>query len=171
MGLNNNTQVCLVGVDYDPSCRPEVVADLTGPFPFHKGVADAAICSHFLSIPLKPWEFLHNVRQVLKTDGLLIVIVHVVGPTARQPTAYWRFTEDSLQWLVEQAGFEIVELVPFGERCSVAAYALSPFLRPRRLLGTAFFGCSLLADMLIQRFVGQRWFSFPLGYCLKARAV
>ena len=48
LGLKDNEKVCLVGVDYNPAVRPEVVADLTRPLPFREAGADGAIVSSFL---------------------------------------------------------------------------------------------------------------------------
>ena len=162
----------VVGIDRTLSYKPDVVADLIGTFPFRDGVADAVLCSNFLYIPLEPLAFLRRVRRVLKEGGTLILAVNVVAPNVRHPTDYWRFTGDSLRYLVELSGFEVEDLVGFGERFSVAAYALGPFLRPRRLVWAFVSACALSGDAAIRRLLYRRgWHPFPIGYCLRARAV
>lgn len=65
----------------------------------------------------EPREFLVHLRQqVLAVDGwLYIEVPNLFGSPLNDPTHFFSFSPDSLRWLVETAGFEVVELFTTGE--------------------------------------------------------
>ncbi|MER3501593.1 MAG: hypothetical protein C4295_09020 [Candidatus Fervidibacterota bacterium] len=168
LGLTEIAHERLVSVDYNPACRPTIVADLTRTLPFRDQVADTAILSSFLYIPPEPVTVLQEVRRVLKHEGLLLLTAPLIFPYHPEPTDHWRFTEEGLRYVCARAGFRIESIVPIGGRWTAVAYLIAPFLRPRWLVAPVVYCICLYLDMWT-----SRWFTrlppCPIGYVVKAR--
>jgi len=169
LGLEGNSQVKLVGVDQEIRVSPQVVADLQESLPFRNNIADAVIISSFLYIVADPGQVLQETRRALKQNGLLLLTVPFVYPYNPEPTDYWRFSPEALHRLFHQAGFHDTLIVPIGDRWTVTAYLLAPFLRPRWLLAPFVYWILLKLDSWTRRCF-PRMPSCPIGYVVKARA-
>jgi SAM-dependent methyltransferase len=168
LGLNDDSSVVRIRVDYDPGYSPNVVADLSRGVPFRSGVADVVIVSGFLNIIGDPTTFLGEVRRVLKRRGTLLLMTNLVYPYDPEPTDYWRFTEQGLARLLDGAGFVDARIEALGGRWCSAAYLLEPFLRPRPIVPTvAYWACMHLDAWSERRF---SWPRCPVGYVVCARA-
>lgn len=166
LGLKDNKEVCLVGVDYNPAFRPQVVADLTRPLPFREAIADVVIVSSFLYIVSDPNALLGEVQRVLRSGGWLLLTAPLVYPHTPEPTDYWRFTDEALRYLLRRNGFVEADIIAVGGRFSAAAYLLSPFLRPRWLVAPIVYWLCLKLDTWAKRF---RLPDCPIGYVVRAR--
>lgn len=165
--LKDNPGVRLIGVDYNPLLRPTVVADLNIPLPFKNNTADLVIVSSFLYIVRDPRAFLCETRRVLKQGGTLILSVPLIFPHVPEPSDYWRFTEESIKYLLSLSGFTNFTIIPIGERWTAAAYLLDPFLRPRWLIAPlVYWICLKLDTWTTKRFKLPKC---PIGYVIKAR--
>lgn len=169
LGLSERGKVCLIGVDYDRRCHPHVVADLQLGIPIRHEVADSVIVSSFLYIVADPQGVLRETRRVLKPNGLLLLTAPLVFPHTPEPTDHWRFTEESLQVLLRQAGFHDIAIVPVGGRWIAAAFLVSPFLRPRWFVAPIVDWFALRLDGWTERKF-PRLARCPIGYVAKARA-
>ncbi len=167
LGLTGELNLQLVGVDLSLEKQPSVVADLNAPLPFEDRSADTVIVSSFLYISAEPGGILREILRVLKHGGALLLSVPLVYPHNPEPTDYWRFTEEALRLIVDQAGFAEFLVVPFGGRWTAAAYLLSPFLRPVWLIAPVVYWLCLKMDV----WTGKRFSSTqcPIGYVAKAR--
>ncbi len=81
LGLTETGHERLVSVDYNPACRPTIVADLTRTLPFRDRVADTAILSSFLYIPPEPVTVLQEegLRYVCARAGFRIESIVPIG--------------------------------------------------------------------------------------------
>lgn len=168
LGLKKNEKVRLIGVEYTIFLRPTVVADITSPLPFKNKVADVVILSNFLHIPPYPESVLKEVYRILKINGLLVLTAPFIFNYRPEPTDHWRFTEEALQLLLQNSGFVDIHIVPFGNNFTAAAFLISPFLRPRRIIAPLIYWLCLKLDNFIKaRF--KQLPPCPLGYVVKAR--
>jgi SAM-dependent methyltransferase len=169
LGSTDRLGVTRIRVDYDPAYSPNVVADLTRGVPFRTGSADVVIVSGFLNILGDPTTFLGEVRRVLKRRGTLLLTTNLVYPYDPEPTDYWRFTEQGVARLLEEAGFTGARIEPLGGRWSSAAYLLEPFLRPRPIVPTVVYWTCMRLDAWADRHF--RWPRCPIGYIVLARVI
>jgi SAM-dependent methyltransferase len=84
---------------------------------------DTVLCSQVLEHVREPVTALREIARVLRPSGVLLASTHGTYPYHPHPTDYWRWTQDGLRALFDDAGgFEIVDLVP--HRGSIACLAL-----------------------------------------------
>jgi SAM-dependent methyltransferase len=166
--FSNHRVDMYVGVDINEEHLPTVVADLDKSFPFQDGVANAVIIANSLYLFPNPQKILVEIKRVLHPGGVVMLVVPLVWQYYPDPKDYWRFTGEGLEYVLEQAGFEDITIVPIGGRWTAAAILVSPFFHPGRIVRPL---VNILC-VLLDRFV--RWaFPFvaltPLSYCAKAR--
>lgn len=94
--------------------------------------------SHVLEHVAMPREFLKDIRQLLKPDGLLVIEVPNIGwqsvhgkyPGSTHSAHIYYFTEKTLQALLEVAGLEVLS-TSYGKRGAyLRAVATSGVIRP-----------------------------------------
>jgi SAM-dependent methyltransferase len=93
--------------------RLDAVADLTA-LPFRSGAFAAAL--HIVTIEhlREPGAALAEIARSLEKDGLLLVAAPHEWEVHQAPHDYFRYTRYGLQYLLEKAGFEILEMRPAG---------------------------------------------------------
>jgi len=98
------------GWDYS---RLDVVADLTA-LPFRAGVFDAAL--HIVTIEHlpEPGLALREIARTLQPGATLLIAAPQDWEVHQAPHDYFRYTRHGLTYLLETAGFEIVDLEPAG---------------------------------------------------------
>jgi SAM-dependent methyltransferase len=64
-----------------------------------------SVFEHFYN----PFKAMEEISKSLKNGGLVFVSTHNCYPIHAYPHDYWRFTIESLQYLVEQAGLQLVD--------------------------------------------------------------
>jgi SAM-dependent methyltransferase len=157
-----------VGIDINYKYFPTIIADLEDSFPLKESVADTVIILNSLYLFAEPKEVLSEINRVLKPRGVIILVVPLVWQYYPQPKDYWRLTGEGLEYVLKQAGFEDITIVPIGGRWTAAAILVSPFLHPGRIVRPLVNILCVLLDRFVTqafRFVGLT----PLSYCAKAR--
>lgn len=93
--------------------RLDVLADLTA-LPFRAGAFAAAL--HIVTIEhlREPGAALAEMARSLEAGGLLLVAAPHEWEIHQAPHDYFRYTRYGLQYLLEKAGFEILEMRPSG---------------------------------------------------------
>jgi SAM-dependent methyltransferase len=163
----------IINIDIDYSCNPTAVGDICA-VPLKSKIADnVIIISSLLHVP-KPLKVLEEVRRLLKPGGLLIFYVPLVNNFGPSPQDFWRFTPDSISWLLEQSSFNEAVISPIGERWSAIADLLLDSLRLNWLFAPILvplcFCLDKLSQGLLKKF-GKRLPPCPIGYVVLARAV
>ena len=82
--------------------------------PFAAGKFDTVFCSQVLEHTPEPWQLLHEAYRVLSPGGIMIVSVPHLSYIHAAPEDYYRYTNYGLVYLLQQAGFERIEVQPAG---------------------------------------------------------
>jgi SAM-dependent methyltransferase len=153
----------------------DVPHDLNEPLPFGSGEFDTVIFSDVLEHVKRPSEVLAEIRRVLAPSGVMLLNVPFFYWLHEQPHDYYRYTEHSLRWMAETAGFQVLELEPFGGGPAVLADIVGKHLQQVPVVGR---GSARALQRLTHRLLGIRAVSrglaasrqrFPLGYFLIAQ--
>lgn len=86
---------------------------------------DTVVCTQVLEHVPHPWMAVAEIARVLKPGGYAIISVPHLSAIHEAPHDYFRFTEYGLTSLLEEAGFEVVQLVPCGGLWSFLFHYLS----------------------------------------------
>jgi SAM-dependent methyltransferase len=98
------------GWDYS---KLDAVADLTA-LPFGDGVFDAALNIVTIEHLREPGRALAEMARTLKPGGRLLVAAPHEWEVHQAPHDYFRYTRYGLEYLLERAGLEAVEIRPAG---------------------------------------------------------
>ncbi len=122
-------------------------ADLLGPMeclPVRDRAVDAIVCTQVFQSCRHPRRALVEMRRVLRPTGILLL--STPGTWLRDPgTAdYWRWTDEGLRLASEEAGYDVLEVLPSGGIIACLTYLTvnalsglshqSPLLAPIRWL-------------------------------------
>ena len=107
-----------VGVDlptgpYLGVARPDVYARCEA-LPIRSGTADTALAISVMNYLPEPARLAAEAARVLKPGGILIAEFTQMLPHDPALHDYFRFTREGAAWLLERAGFEIIESRPIG---------------------------------------------------------
>jgi SAM-dependent methyltransferase len=91
----------------------DVVGDLAA-LPFGDAAFDAAICLEVLEHLPEPSLALKELHRTLRPGGRLYFSVPMSWHQHQKPHDYYRYTSFGLQYLLDQAGFEVEQLRPTG---------------------------------------------------------
>jgi SAM-dependent methyltransferase len=91
----------------------DAVADLTA-LPFRAGIFDAAINMVTLEHLREPSLALAEIARTLAPGGRLLIAAPHEWEVHQAPHDYFRYTRFGLQYLLEKAGLEVVEIRPAG---------------------------------------------------------
>ena len=115
--------------------QPDCVA-VAEQAPIRTGRADAVISTQHLEHAADPGLVLAEAHRMLRADGTLLLSTHGVWAHHPDPHDYWRWTEEGLRRLVEQAGFRVRTVHRQGEVAAagllLASYPLAGLSASRR---------------------------------------
>jgi SAM-dependent methyltransferase len=156
-----------VSLNLNPKRRPSSIADLDAPWPIATESVDVIQSFYVLEHLYRPRRFFEESHRCLKARGVLLLTTVLNHPKHGSPHDYFRFTDDALERLAADAGFQsrIVPLLSGPLQSSVGA--LSPFLLFPLLRALAL-GIARGADGALKRllpFVKDNWCA---GYVLVA---
>ncbi|MGH7741828.1 MAG: class I SAM-dependent methyltransferase [Candidatus Eiseniibacteriota bacterium] len=82
--------------------------------PIRGGSIDTVLALSMLNRLPEPLRMLEEAHRVLRPGGILIVELEQMAPLYRPPHDYWRFTRHGADWLLDRAGFDVVEHTAIG---------------------------------------------------------
>lgn len=97
-------------------------------FPFKESAFDYVILNEVLEHVFEPEEFIGNVYNLLKPDGLLFITVPFVWNEHEKPYDYGRYTSFGLKYLVSKKGFEIINYRKSGYYVETLAQMFSSYI-------------------------------------------
>lgn len=95
------------GARLDVAARAEAL-------PIRTGVADTVLAISMINRLPEPLRMLEEAHRVLRRGGVLILELEQMAPVYRPPEDYWRFTPHGADWLLERAGFDVIERHAIG---------------------------------------------------------
>jgi SAM-dependent methyltransferase len=131
-------------------------------FPFDDGTFDCLLHTEVLEHIYHPGQFLAECRRVLKPSGAMFFSVPFQARYHYIPHDFFRYTPAALERLLEEAGFQQVEIRPRGSDITVAAYKnMSVFYR---WLQSGLFGmaCGILLAPIALPVLIVGWLSLRL---------
>jgi SAM-dependent methyltransferase len=125
-----------VGVDLPDSPYPRITPDLYAraeALPLRDGSVDTVLGLSMLTCLTEPARLLDEARRVLKPGGVVILEFTQMVPLHDEPHDYFRFTRLGARWLLDRAGFEVLEVIPVGGLMTrVGLSAIAPLNRINR---------------------------------------
>jgi SAM-dependent methyltransferase len=106
-----------IGVDLPDSPYPRITPDIYAraeALPLRDGSVDTVLGLSMLTCLPEPARMLEEVHRVLEPGGTLILEFTQMVPLHDEPHDYFRFTRLGARWLLERAGFEVLEAIPVG---------------------------------------------------------
>jgi SAM-dependent methyltransferase len=106
-----------VGVDHAGSPHGTSRVDRTGTayaLPAADAEFDSAVCTAVLEHLEEPKDALRECWRVLRPGGVAIYLVPFIWHLHEEPRDFYRYSKHGLKYLFEQAGFELVELLPLS---------------------------------------------------------
>lgn len=106
-----------IGLDVPTAASGRPSADVFGSaleMPFGSAAFDVVLSTQVLEHVPTPATLILEASRVLKPGGHLILTAPQTNPLHEEPHDYFRFTSHGLQFLVKNAGFDVVQLRPLG---------------------------------------------------------
>lgn len=97
-------------------------------FPFADKTFDILLCNQVLEHVFNPDIFLQEINRVLKPNGKLLLTIPFVWDEHEQPFDYARYSSFGLKFLLEKAGFEIMEHKKLGADATVLFQLTNAYL-------------------------------------------
>lgn len=156
-----------LATDYDLLPEQGLSIDLNKPLPFSDSSERTILCFNTLYIIEDPDSLIREVYRVLEKGGTFLLSSPLLWSEIPEPHDYNRFTAEGLERLLCRAGFSEVVVTRYGERFSVCANLLHPFLLTR-LVRVPVYVLALWLDSLIPARFRQEH-PAPLGYFVVAK--
>ncbi len=115
------------------------VAGRAEELPFRAGAFDTVLGLSMLTYLPEPQRMIDEARRVLAPGGVLVLEFTQTAALHDPPHDYFRFTRFGARWLLERAGFEVLDVAPIGGLWTrVAMSLIAPLNRfnrgPKRIL-------------------------------------
>lgn len=99
-----------IGVDLTTTEAADYVVNQEDKLPVDDQSIDLVLSTQVLEHVKETNHYLQEIHRVLKANGYLLLSTHGVWPYHPCPNDYWRWTIDGLELIIQQAGFEILEI-------------------------------------------------------------
>lgn len=102
-----------VGVDVGSNPMADIKIDIDQKVPVTDNTVDVVLSTYVAYLIPEYSEYLKESKRLLKKDGLLFI--SCPGTWTYHPQSggdYYRFTQDGMKYILEKAGFEILDISP-----------------------------------------------------------
>lgn len=103
--------------------RVDIICPATA-IPVPDASFDTVVCTQVIEHVADHRALLAEAHRVLRPDGVLILSGPMYWHLHEEPHDFFRFTEYGLRWLLEQAGFEKIEITPNGGKWALCGQVL-----------------------------------------------
>lgn len=164
-------------LNLDPKAKPDIVHDLEKPLPIDDASYDHVLLINVLEHVYGYRQLLSETVRVVKPGGSVVIVVPFLFPVHPSPHDYWRFTEETLRKLLDEAGLSDVQVEPLGRGVFTARYLLLDRLLPSSLRLLGFYSFRYAARIIDAAFsvlgsvMGKKYVTsdYALGYCVSGR--
>lgn len=111
-----------IGIDWLQTLHQNIQIDAFADasiLPFRDGIFQTVVCTEVLEHLKTPQQALTEIARVAAPNAHLILSVPFTFRIHEQPYDYFRYTPFALFYLLEQAGFEVIDIAPRGGTLSV----------------------------------------------------
>lgn len=158
----------LVGVNLDAGdADPDILADGLR-LPFKAATFSAALCTQVIEHVRDPGLLLREIGRCLAPGGILLLSGPMYWPLHEEPHDYWRFTRHGMRRILEDNGFDLLEIRDDGHAVAMAVTAVN-HLFPGRLLFPIRIGFNLLG-LAVQAVYDRRYSTPNLSLAARRRA-
>lgn len=148
--------------------KPDLMADLEEKLPLLNDEYDFVLCFNLLEHIYHHQQLLAEVIRVLKSGGKLVGYVPFLVKFHPDPDDFFRYTEQGLKKLFQEAGFNSSEVKFIGRGALTAAWSQMEYVLPRFLRWIVTFLVFGL-DALLLKFKPVFRKKYPLGYVFIAQ--
>jgi len=158
----------LIKIDIDIEGKPNILADINN-LPFKNNSISNFGCFNVLELLQFPKIAIEEIYRVLNKSGYLVGYVPFLYPIHNQPVDYWRFSNNSLHQILNDAGFENIIIEPLGGRFIV----MYDIILPKKLFFVRFtlslisIGLNMLYEMFHSKEYNREM--YPSGYFFYAK--
>lgn len=104
------------------------VADIQNMLVVPSGKYDFVLCLEVLEHVPEPSKAINEIYRVLNNNGIVVISVPHLSRMHELPHDYYRFTRFGLKFMLENAGFKILELFPRSGLFSFLGHQISTIL-------------------------------------------
>ena len=108
-----------VGIEYTVNNAPDIVGNAMT-LSFRSGVFDSVLCTEVLEHVNEPKLVIQEINRALRQGGKLLLSVPMSWNLHYEPHDYYRFTKYGLIYLLENHGFQVLEVERVGGAFSLA---------------------------------------------------
>lgn len=157
-----------LSLNFSAARKPDVIGDLDASWPIASHSFDLIVSSYVLEHLRQPRQFFRESFRTLKDGGMLVLTTVLIHQKHGSPQDYFRFTDDGLEALAQEAGYEseTIALLPGPGQCIaslLSTFLVLPWIRIAVLL-LARAGDRVIKGVL--PFVQENWCA---GYVVVAR--
>ncbi len=117
-----------VAMDINP--RPGIsICGSVLSIPLQDATVDSVLCLQVLEHVPDPQQAMREFFRCLKPDGTVLISVPHLAYLHNEPHDYFRFTHHGLRFMLERAGFEVIEIVPAGGLLSFVGHIPSMIIK------------------------------------------
>jgi SAM-dependent methyltransferase len=144
--------------------------NLNEPLPCPDARFDSILVSDVLEHLSHPRRLVRELHRILKKDGVILFNTPFLYGIHEAPYDFFRYTEFAFRDIMQEAGFEVVELFPFGSGVHAVCDLATKQLRAIPVIGAAV-GYALQRSLyalgrspFLSRLCKKGSTKFPLGY-------
>lgn len=165
-------------VNFSKESGADIVHDLeVVPLPVSSESFDGVLLMNVLEHIYHARELIRESFRVARRGGTIVIAVPFLFPIHPSPHDYWRFTKETLEKILSEAGFEDIEVEALGTGVFSASDMLWQRLMPkpiRILYGAISYPLSRGMDTMfshIAKNTGKKYTreEYPLGYVVIAK--
>lgn len=162
-------------VNMDEKTSPTIFHNLETPLPIPACTYDHALIINVLEHIYHARQLLGESVRILKPAGSVTVIVPFLFPLHKDPSDYWRFSEETLQKMFEELELSDIRITPLGTGVFSARYVMLDRLLPYPLRYINFYTIryvTSIADAVftkLARQLGKKYepSDYALGYMVQ----
>lgn len=116
---------------YDSEPKPDILCDITKKIPVKNSTFDVAMMLEVLEYLENPTKTFHELKRILKPNGILIFTVPFLYPLHDVPYDRNRFTNTQIKTFLNNSDFKILKLKVHGDFLSFWFQSINVFLLKR----------------------------------------